>query len=122
LTFACPKRAIRVKQFVAEIFIHRKDDTISTDKMGNLSLANRELNKAIKKGDIKWAMIINHFGGIEAEYHDPDYAAFLVTLAGGGKKIDKKISKDALSKLEKENPALFDKYLEWIFQKKTVLG
>lgn len=90
--------------------------------MGNLSLANRELNKAIKSGGVKYAFIANHFGTIETEYHDPEYAALLEALAGGGKKIDKQIPKDALSKLEKENPALFDKYLEWIFQKKTVLG
>lgn len=107
---------------MAQIFIQRKDGTISTDKMGNLSLANRELQKAIRTGTVQYAFVINHFGGVESEYHDPEYASFLIILAGGGKKIDKKISKDALSRLEKENPALFDKYLEWIFQKKSVIG
>lgn len=107
---------------MAEIFIQRKDGTISVDKMGNLSLANRELQKAIKTGAVQYAFISNHFGTVETEYHDPEYAALLETLAGGGKKIDKQIPKDALSKLEKENPALFDKYLEWIFQKKMVLS
>lgn len=107
---------------MAEIFIQRKDGTISVDKMGNLSLANRELNKAIKTGNVQYAFISNHFGTVETEYHDPEYAALLETLAGGGKKIDKQIPKDALSKLQKENPALFDKYLEWIFEKKMVLG
>ena len=107
---------------MAEIFIQRKDDTVLVDKMGNLSLARRELDKAIAHGNVKYALITNHFGSVEVEYHDPEYLTFLTIIAGKGPKIDKKISKDALSRLEKENPVLFNKYLDWIFERKLAIG
>lgn len=90
--------------------------------MGNLTLARRELDKAIAHGEVKYALVTNHFGGVEVEYHDPEYSALLAVLGGYGAKTDKKVSKDALSRLEKENKALFNKYLEWIFERKLAIG
>ena len=121
-SFILPKlpKIFGVKSSVARIFIQTNDDGVSEDEMSNISLAKREFEVAVKRGNVKWGYVANHFGNIEVEYTSPEYGAILQALAGNCPKLDKRTNRDALSRMEKENPVLFDKYLEWIARKIVV--